>query len=238
VNTIAVIPARWGSTRFPGKPLASISGVPMVQRVYRRVLQAGCFDEVIVATDDHRIKAVVEEINAAVFLSSEDHKTGSERIWEAARDKPWDLIVNVQGDEPLIDPELLRKLVQSQESTGAPVVSAAFFNREALDFNNENCVKVVLDNRQQALYFSRAPIPHGPDFKGFYQHLGVYAYTRKALDFFVHADQTGLEKKEGLEQLRFLENGWPIRMVLTAHRSHGVDLPADVELIEKLLAEK
>lgn len=231
----AVIPVRWGSTRFPGKPLALIAGISMVERVYRRVLEAGCFDEIIIATDDDRIFSAVTAFGARAVMTSTDIRSGSDRIWAAAKNEPWELLINVQGDEPLISPTLLARITDTLEKGECPVVSAGFFNQNKVDFNDENCVKLVLDNQDQALYFSRSPIPNGSDFNGFIQHIGVYGYSRKALEFFVSRRPGKLEISEKLEQLRFLEYGLKIKILTGEYRSHGVDVPADLARIEKIL---
>ncbi len=212
-----------------------IAGISMVERVYRRVLEAGCFDEVVIATDDDRIFSTVTEFGGRAVMTSADIRSGSERIWAAAKNEPWELLINVQGDEPLISPTLLARITDTLEKGECPVVSAGFFNQNEVDFNDENCVKVVLDKQDQALYFSRSPIPNGPVFDGFFQHIGVYGYSREALEFFISCCPGKLEISEKLEQLRFLECGWKIKILTSEYRSHGVDVPADVARIEKIL---
>lgn len=232
----AVIPVRWGSVRFPGKPLALIAGRPMVEWVYRRTVEAGCFDEVIIATDDERILSAVLKFTGRAVMTSAVHRSGSERIWEVVKSEPWDLLINVQGDEPLISPLLLARVSDALEKGECPVVSAGFHNQSQADFNDENCVKVVLDKQDRALYFSRSAIPYGDLFKGFIQHVGVYGYTRDALEFFVRCQPQKLEILEKLEQLRFLEHGWRIKILISEYRSRGVDVPEDIARIEKIIS--
>jgi 3-deoxy-manno-octulosonate cytidylyltransferase (CMP-KDO synthetase) len=234
----AVIPARFASSRFPGKPLARIAGQTMIERVFRRTEAAGCFFRVFVATDDDRIAREVERFKGTVVMTPATLASGSERVWAAIVDSPdIQAVVNVQGDEPLIPADLLREIHRLLERAAAPVVSAVTRNSNFDEFLSPHVVKAVLDRENRALYFSRAPIPSQARdrFLFFYQHIGVYGYSRSALENFVHAPTSALEALEKLEQLRFLDNGAAIRLVKTDYHAHGVDVPEDVSRIEALL---
>lgn len=239
MNVIAMIPARYASTRFPAKALAMLGGKPIIQHVYERVLNSGLFNNVSVATDHDKIVDTVIGFGGNVIMTSEEHQSGTDRIAEALQYLPEaELIVNVQGDEPLIETEVLAKLIQAFKS---PVVQMASLMTPISDPNmliNPNVVKVVADNSNNALYFSRSCIPYNRDNIGgmiFYRHIGVYAYSREALWRFVRFPQSTLERIEKLEQLRALENGIPIRMVKTGYQGIGIDTPSDLKQMEELL---
>lgn len=235
----AIIPCRYASTRFPGKPLVEILGQPMFYHVYQRVVESGCFASVTVATDDSRIFAAAEKHNVPVVMTREDHPSGTDRILEAARilNVSGDaVVVNVQGDEPALNPVILTELIapfdnpETQVTTPAVAISA----EEAL---SPDLVKVVFAANMTALYFSRSRIPFdrdggSPDYFG---HIGLYAFRMKTLEAFVGIGKSRLEDIEKLEQLRLLENNIPIRMVITGHRTVGVDRPEDIEKVEMLL---
>lgn len=232
MRVAAVIPARYQSSRFPGKPLAMIAGRTMIERVYRQAEAAQCFTRVIVATDDERIRDEVTRFGGITEMTDNTIKSGTERVWAVVERMEVDAVVNVQGDEPLIPPELVRNVAQALDRE--PVVSAARFNGSYDDFLSRHVVKVVCDGRERALYFSRAPIPFADAgaFSGFRQHIGIYGYSKEALRAFTSAPAPELERREGLEQLRFLSLGFPIRIVMTEFAAHGVDVPADVARIE------
>ena len=234
VKIAALIPARYKSSRFPGKPLAPISGVPMIERVYRQVQKSGCFSEIIVATDDTRIARTVRGFGGNARITSSDHRSGTDRIWEAIQMDSLDAVVNIQGDEPLISPDLIRTIVNSLEKESSMVVTAAFNNQSYSEFLSPHVVKVVLDSKGRALYFSRSPIPAVTQdrFTGFLQHVGIYGYRIPVLNKFVHWEPGILETQEKLEQLRFLENGVDIRVVYSPEPSFGVDVPEDIVHIE------
>ena len=239
--TVAVIPARWASTRFPGKPLAMLAGRPLVQHVWERCLRAKKLSRVIVATDDMRIAEAAFEFGAEVSLTSPKHPTGSDRLAEVAKKLSGiTRILNVQGDEPMIEPRLIDRLVADMEKNpGAEMVTAATPFADASAVANPNNVKVVTDRLGNALYFSRSPIPFDRDGTGAatpLHHLGIYGYRRAFLLKFVKWKPTPLEQAEKLEQLRALEMGARIRVVLTQHRSIGVDTPEDLAEAEKLLS--
>lgn len=236
----AVIPSRYQSSRFPGKPLAVIRGMSMLERVYRQVEKCGRFSDILVATDDERILAEVQRFAGRAVMTDNRHTSGTERLWEVIEKSDFAGAVNIQGDEPAIPPQLIAALYDELERGQYPVVTAAYLNDSLEDFQAENVVKVVLDRNLQALYFSRSPVPFikAADFKNFYQHLGIYGYSREALKTFVKSPGAESEKREKLEQLRFLENGIPIKVILSQEKSHGVDVPGDISRIEKILDEQ
>lgn len=249
-----MIPARYASSRFPGKPLALIAGKPMIQHVYERARQARCVDAVIVATDDARIVAAVEACGGQAVLTSPAHPTGTDRIAEVAAQTPCDIVVNVQGDEPGIAPAAIDALVQPLLDDPTLVMSTlARPLRQVAELLTPHVNKVVVDRAGYALYFSRAPIPY--DRAAWPQaphllaaagqmplippacqvHMGLYAYRRTFLLQLAHLPQTPLEQLEQLEQLRVLEHGYRIRVVSTTYESVGVDTPEDVARAERLL---
>ena len=240
MSTMAVIPARYASSRFPGKPLALLAGKPMIQWVYERASRA-CVDRVVVATDDARILESVLAFGGEAVLTSADHRTGTDRVAEVVRDSAADLVVNVQGDEPLIPPEAIDRLVRRMRHTGAPMGTAAVpFDCSGADPGDPNAVKVVLDSEGFALYFSRSLIPHvrqGGVGTAPLHHWGLYAYTREFLFRFVRWPRGPLEQCEMLEQLRALEHGGRILVILENECSLGVDTPEDLARVEALLRE-
>ena len=236
-----VIPARYGSTRFPGKALFKIAGRPLVEHVWRRCSRAKGIAEVIVATDDMRIAEAAFAFGAEVAMTSPKHRSGTDRCAEVAKDLAgFSHVINVQGDEPLIDPALISRLAKAlaAEKSLEMITAANAFGSDE-DPGNPNAVKVVLDRNGNALYFSRSAIPfirvdgqHAP----FYRHQGIYGYSVKFLLQFVKWKAGVLEQCEQLEQLRALENGARIRVLLARRASIGVDAPEDVELVERLLS--
>lgn len=238
MNIAAVIPSRYQSNRFPGKPLAKIAGRTMIERVYRQVAKAGCFVDIFVATDDERIFNEVVGFGGKAEMTDMTIKSGTERVWSVIEKKDYDAVINIQGDEPLISEKLIREIYQVLGKRN--IVSAARRNDSYRDFISENIVKVVCDINWQALCFSRAPIPFCEKnlFKGFFQHIGIYGYTRKVLEMFIRAEMSHLEESENLEQLRFLFQGEKIHIIETDYISHGVDVPDDIGKIEKLLQDQ
>jgi 3-deoxy-manno-octulosonate cytidylyltransferase (CMP-KDO synthetase) len=239
----AVIPARYAATRLPGKPLVDIAGKPMIQRVWEQVRQAKNISRVVVATDDDRIRSVVEKFGGEAIMTRTDHATGTDRIAEVAASHDAGIFLNVQGDEPLVSPEAVDALADA--ISGDPEVQLATLAvalKTPADIMDPNIVKVVLDFDDNALYFSRAPIPWVRD-KGtatharHLKHLGLYAYRRSALIEYNTLPPGDLERVEQLEQLRWLENGFKIRVAETEHDSVSVDVPEDVARIEKLLRD-
>jgi 3-deoxy-manno-octulosonate cytidylyltransferase (CMP-KDO synthetase) len=243
-HTVAVIPARYASVRFPGKPLADLGGRPMIEHVYRRAAAATTVDAVIVATDDERIAETVRGFGGDVRLTSPSHFSGTDRLAEVAATLDCDLIINVQGDEPLIEPDAIDDAVEPfrlDESLAMSTVCTRFRGADAgREAQDPNIVKVVADRAGLALYFSRAPIPHrrGQQLDpqaGPFKHLGLYVYRREFLLRIASLGPTPLERSESLEQLRVLEHGFSIRVVETKHDSIGVDTPEDLERVRRLL---
>lgn len=243
MRVVGIIPSRYGSTRFDGKPLARIAGKPMIQWVYQRAGQAPCIDSVHVATDDPRIRDAVEGFGGAVLMTSTQCRSGTDRVAEAAERlslSPQDLVVNIQGDQPLVDPRSFDALIQPLRTDPAVAMSTlAVAIVEPREITDPKDVKVTFDNNGDALYFSRATIPHGRDGRQrhpIYKHLGVYGYTLGFLERFRNLAPGRLEEIEKLEQLRAMEHGFRIRVVVTLHDSPEVDLPVDIRRIEKKMA--
>jgi 3-deoxy-manno-octulosonate cytidylyltransferase (CMP-KDO synthetase) len=240
---VIVIPARYGSTRFPGKPLHSICGKPLIQHVWERCCKARHIDRVVVATDDERIANVASAFGADVVLTSDKHRSGTDRCAEVLEGmRGVTHIINVQGDEALIAPSLISKLAQVlRDGADVDIVTVATPFETEKEAHNPNAVKVVLDRQRNALYFSRAAIPFiSPAAREerpakTLRHLGIYGYTTKFLRQFVRWNPGPLEESERLEQLRALENGAKIRVVLTRNSSIGVDTPDDAMAVERLL---
>ena len=242
-QVVIVIPARYGSTRLPAKPLVPLAGKPMVQRVYERAKLAKSAGRVIVATDDDRILKVVQEFGGEARMTRADHRTGTERIAEVAAHVEGKVFVNVQGDEPLLDPAAVDAAVAAlQGEPPAAIATVAVLIRTPADIMDPNVVKTVLDFDDNALYFSRAPIPWVRDsahkiHARHLKHLGLYAFQRDALLEYPTLPQGELERLEQLEQLRWLENGWKIRVSEVEHDAVSVDVPQDVARVEKLLSK-
>ncbi len=238
MKVIGVIPARWGSTRFEGKILAELAGKPMIQHVWERASQSRMLEECVIACDDERILIAAQHFGARAFLTSPDHPSGTDRVAEVVEALECDIVVNIQGDEPLIDPtvinDLANVLVQDESSSMATVIKVI---EEADDLNNPNVVKVVVDAHKNALYFSRAKIPYDQDDQNVmcYKHLGLYAYRRDFLLKLKKLPLSFLEKAEKLEQLRVLEAGFKIKTVLTNVETIGVDTPEDLKRVKLLL---
>jgi len=250
----AIIPARYGSSRFEGKPLVDILGKPMIQHVYERVLQAKLITEVIVATDDRRIFEAVQRFRGRVVMTSRRHSSGTDRVAEVARKLKSEIIVNVQGDEPLIKGAIIDKAVRPLLTDKTLVMSTLRIRlRDAGDWLNPNVVKVVTDGNGDALYFSRAPIPYPRGLglreleakvpeekealpKGIYKHIGVYVYRKEFLLKLSRMKPTPLEKLEKLEQLRALENGFRIKAVAVNYDPVSVDTPEDHQRVITILS--
>ena len=240
-KVVVVIPARYASTRLPGKPLVSLAGKPMIQRVYEQAKLATRANRVVVATDDERIVKAVEGFGGEARMTRSDHRTGTERVAEVAAHEEGDVFVNVQGDEPLLDPAAVDTAVASLlEEPAAAIGTVATAIKIPGDIMDPNVVKIVLDFDGNALYFSRAPIPWVRDTASKIQvrhlkHLGLYVFQRDALLEYPTLPQGELERIEQLEQLRWLENGWKIRVAEVEHDAVSVDVPEDVARVEKLL---
>ncbi len=246
MKVIGIIPARYASTRFPGKPLALIAGKPLIRHVVERCQQATSLAEVIVATDDSRIREVAQDF-CRTEMTAPDHPSGSDRIAEVAARCACDAIVNIQGDEPLIAPAVINAvadaLAQAEMSTAATPITRPD------EYDNPNTVKVVVNGAGRALYFSRCTIPYLREAAAaspseqlaafpFLKHLGIYGYRRDTLLRLVRFPVSPLERAEKLEQLRALENGIPIAVVQVDYDSVGVDAPADVARVERILADQ
>ena len=240
-EVVIVIPARFGSTRLPGKPLVSLAGKPMIQHVYERSKLASRASRVIVATDDERIVKAVESFGGTARMTRPDHRTGTERVAEVAAHEKGDVFVNVQGDEPLLDPVAVDTAVNALlEEPAAAIATVATPIKTPADIMDPNVVKTVLDFDNNGIYFSRAPIPWVRDTASKIQvrhlkHLGLYVFQRDALLEYPTLPQGELERIEQLEQLRWLENGWKIRVAEVDHDAVSVDVPEDVARVEKLL---
>lgn len=238
-----VIPARYASTRLPAKPLHPIAGKPLIQHVWERCAKAKGVEAVIVATDDMRIAEAAFGFGAEVALTSPKHRSGTDRVAEVAKKlKGYTHIINVQGDEPLVDPKVVSKLAAAMAANReVEMITAAMVFNPDDDLTNPNMVKVVLDRERNALYFSRSPIPYlradGVKPK-FYRHQGLYGFTTKFLLQFVKWKPGALEQAESLEQLRALENGAKIRVIIAQDAAVSVDTPSDVAAVEAILARR
>jgi 3-deoxy-manno-octulosonate cytidylyltransferase (CMP-KDO synthetase) len=253
-KAVGIIPARWNSTRFPGKPLYPIADKPLLKHVWERCLRAKSLDLVVIATDDMRIASAAFDWGAEVAMTSSKHRSGTNRVAEVARKtEEFEYVVNIQGDEPLIDPRLIDRLVQKLRSDRKiGIVTAAHPFENPADASCLHQVKVVIDLRGDALYFSRAPIPFqrstsgglqpaekakGPsgDYPSSLRHQGIYGFRRETLLRFVRWKPSPLERAESLEQLRALENGVKVHVLITAVGSPGIDTPEDASALEKKL---
>lgn len=245
-DVLVVIPARYASTRFPGKMLVDLCGYPLVYHVYSQAKKAKCAKEVLVATDDEKILNALEPLGVQVVMTSPSHPSGTDRVAEVASARTEKIIVNVQGDEPLLPPECIDSVVVPLlEDEEVSMATACKPLTEWEKIQNPNIVKVVFDNRGRALYFSRSPIPFIRDeakkscIDGVYwQHIGIYAYRREFLLEITKLPQGRLEQLEKLEQLRVLENGHKIAVVQTNYDALGVDTPEELEVVRKIIEER
>lgn len=238
LKCIAVIPARYASTRFPGKPLVEINGKSMIQRVIEQALQAQLLDHVVVATDDERIKKHVLDLGYAVAMTSDQHESGTDRCAEVAKQFPdFDLVINIQGDEPFIQPQQIDDLIHFMKTDANRKIATLYYPIDSHEkIFNPNIVKVVF-SQAKALYFSRNPIPFIRDIPTaqwetahqHFKHIGVYGFDRKTLIEITQLPQGKLESIEKLEQLRWLENGFDIHVLLSQFDSKGIDTPADLK---------
>ncbi len=239
-RAVGIIPARWSSTRFPGKPLHVIAGKPLLRRVWEQSRRAKNLDSVIIATDDMRIAEAAFNWGAEIALTSPKHRSGTDRIAEVARHaKQFAFVVNIQGDEPLVDSQLIDKLVKKLRSDRSiDIVTAAHPFENPGEAFSPHQVKVVVDESGRALYFSRAaiPFPRNPSGIKYFRHQGIYGFRRGALLQFVQWKPTPLERAESLEQLRALENGVKVHVLITSKGSPGIDTLADAEALEQKLA--
>ncbi len=237
---ISVIPSRYASSRFPGKPLAMILGKPMIQWVYERVKSVNEISEVYVATDDQKIFDTVEGFGGKAIMTGEC-ACGSDRVYQACKDIDCDVILNIQGDEPMIKIEMIRDLISAFNDSEVYMATLKKEITEEKDINNPNIAKLITDSNDNAIYFSRSTIPYNRDgIKNvrYFKHVGVYGYTKEFLKKFVSLPQSSLEKAEQLEQLRAIENGYKIRVVETQYQSIGVDLPEHIPVVEQELTKE
>ncbi|KAJ6301528.1 hypothetical protein OIU77_015772 [Salix suchowensis] len=241
-RVVGIIPARYASSRFEGKPLVNILGKPMIQRTWERAKLASTLDHIVVATDDEKIAECCRGFGADVVMTSESCQNGTERCNEALQklDKKYDVVVNIQGDEPLIEPEIIDGIVKALQAAPDAVFSTAVTALKPEDAFDPNRVKCVVDNRGYAIYFSRGLIPYNktgkvnPQFP-YMLHLGIQSYDSKFLKIYPELQPTPLQLEEDLEQLKVLENGYKMKV---DHEAHGVDIPEDVEKIETLMRER
>ncbi|EFI35617.1 3-deoxy-D-manno-octulosonate cytidylyltransferase [Desulfonatronospira thiodismutans ASO3-1] len=237
-----IIPARYSSTRFPGKPLADILGKPMFWHVYQQAVQCRLLHRVYLATDDERIYQAAGELRVPALMTSPEHHSGTDRIMEAARQlglARQSVVVNIQGDEPALEPKILDQLLEPFVSATGVCVTTPARRIDFQEAQSPNTVKVVISQRGRALYFSRSPIPWSHDGEGpFLGHIGLYAYRYDILEKFQQMEQSFLEQTEKLEQLRLLEAGIPIDVVVTRYACHGVDVPEDISRTVQLLQER
>ena len=235
MKIIGIIPSRYASTRFPGKPLADIGGKPMIQRVYEQVKKSAKLTDAVVATDDQRIFDFVHSFGGKAMMTREDHQNGTERCAEVANAHPADYYINIQGDEPFIHPEQIDSLAALLDgNTELGTLVKIVTDSSLLD--NPNTMKVVFNKQMEALYFSRNCVPFIRDrtkdqwlnVHTFYKHIGIYAYRSDVLQAITKLEMSSLEKAENLEQLRWLENGYRIKLAITEHETIGIDVPDDV----------
>lgn len=246
LRQVAIIPARMGSTRLPGKPLLEIAGRPLIQHVYERARKVRSLDDVLVATDSDAIARAVTGFGGKALVTSAEHPSGTSRIVEAIELVPADVVVNLQGDEPLVAPATVEAVLDALRLSDCPVATACVRITDAATLYDENAVKVVFNRRGRAIYFSRWPIPFVrgvtrlekgdvlPAVKH-YKHLGIYAYKRGFLLELAAAPESGLAEAEQLEQLRFLDLGYSVQVVEVAEDSIGVDTPEDLRLVRSLM---
>ncbi len=233
-GVLAVIPARYGSSRFPGKPLALIKGIPMIVRVMNRARSVGGVSEVIVATDHSGILKTVREAGGRAVMTSGSHSSGTSRISEAASGMDYDIVLNIQGDEPLFPVRGVEDLVGvMKEDRSVKMATLASFSESSEELDSPDTVKVVFGTDRNALYFSRAALRCGEN--GFYRHIGIYGFRKRFLMEFARLPAGELERTEKLEQLRALENGFRIRVVTCVSQAGGVDRPEDIKRVEKMI---
>jgi 3-deoxy-manno-octulosonate cytidylyltransferase (CMP-KDO synthetase) len=243
LRILGVIPARYASSRFPGKPLIDLKGKTMIQRVYEGVKKSNVLTEVIIATDDERIVTEVNRFGGKVVMTSLDHPSGTDRCGEVARlYKDFDVAINIQGDEPLVDFRQIDQLAAAFSNPETKIATLGIKKVSMEDILNANRIKIVVDQKQNALYFSRSPIPNFTNYKGepldfypFYRHIGLYGYRTKTLQELVNLEPTLLEQIESLEQLRWLYYGYKIQIVETTIETPNIDVLEDVESVLSLL---
>ena len=238
MKILGIIPARYASTRFPGKPLADVNGKPMIQRVYEQAKKCKALSEVIVATDDKRIEAVVKKFKGKVVMTSSKHESGTDRCYEAMKkiNGKYDAVINIQGDEPFIQPEQISKVANCFKDKNVQLATLVMKMKGIHELPNHNTVKVIISKKKEAIYFSRTAIPYykGDNFTEwlkmhtYYKHIGIYGYRADILAEVTKLKRSPLEIAESLEQLRWLENGYKISVEFTEHESHSIDTPEDL----------
>lgn len=241
MRSVVVIPARYGSSRFPGKPLADISGKPMVWHVYTRALKAEKVREVIVATDDERIWREVQSLGVQCVMTPVGIKSGTERVRHVASGKNWDVVINLQGDEPLIDPVIIDRLAALfEEDEKVQIATAYVRSRSFEDFMSPHVVKVVAGKKGSALYFSRSPVPHvrADNFRYFFRHIGIYAFRGGVLEALGELPGSQLENAESLEQLQWMDYGYDIRLIEVEYEPVAVDTPGDLDVVRKKILQE
>jgi 3-deoxy-manno-octulosonate cytidylyltransferase (CMP-KDO synthetase) len=237
MKVLGIIPARFASSRFPGKPLIDLKGKTMIQRVYEGAAKSSSLTQIIVATDDQRIVDEVLRFGGNVCLTDESHQSGTDRCAEVARLNPgFDVVINIQGDEPLVNPLQLDQLLSAFINPEVHIATLGIPTSDEADLMNPNRIKIVLDHQENALYFSRSCVPNTYHFKGeflsnypFLRHIGLYAYRANTLNQLCQLTPTALEKMESLEQLRWMYHGFPIKVVQTTIETPNIDTPEDVE---------
>ena len=240
MNIIGIIPSRYQSTRFPGKPLAMINGRPMIWWVYQQAIKVESFSDVYVATDSKEIEDVCLSYNMKVIMTSSEHKTGTDRLGEVAKKIPADFYVNIQGDEPLIEPETISQIVEyKRNNNDVQIINSMTRIKNLEDVDKKTVVKVVAADNNDLIYLSRSAVPYPK--KGqkieYFKHLGLYGLSREALLFFSSSPRTKNELIEDIEMLRFLENGYKIKILNVESNSIGVDCPEDIENVKKYMIE-
>jgi 3-deoxy-manno-octulosonate cytidylyltransferase (CMP-KDO synthetase) len=237
VKSVVVIPARYGSTRLPGKALADIAGKPLIQWVYERAREAKLADDILIATDDERIADACQAFGAPAVMTSRECKSGTDRVYEAVRGVEADIVVNLQGDEPQIRGDMIDTLIEAVDREGLEMATLCAYITEPHDYKSPHVAKVVLDRNGFALYFSRAPLPFFQKSLSIptYRHIGIYAFSREFLEIFVRLPVGPLEQAESLEQLRALEAGYRIKVLLSDYEGIGVDTEADLARVREIL---
>ena len=242
MEAIGIIPARYSATRFDGKVLAEIAGKPMIQHVWERAKKAKFLDDLIIAADDERIVSAVEKFGGKAVFTAKGHRSGTDRLTEIANSLEVKVVVNIQGDEPLIEPSMIDLLIRTiLDDEDVVMATMAKKITDETEITNSNVVKVITDKNDFALYFSRSPIPYvrnedlTPEERVIYKHIGIYAYTKDFLFMLTNMPSSRLEKIEKLEQLRALENGHKIKVLETKFDTIGVDTPEDLERVKGLI---
>lgn len=243
MKVLGIIPARYNSSRFPGKPLIDLKGKPMIQRVYEGAKKSTLIDKLIVATDDERILQCVLSFGGEAVMTSEQHTTGTDRCGEVAAQFPeYDVIINIQGDEPLVDFRQLEELIRLFDAPETQIGTLGIRLTEKEDLYNENRIKIVLNHKNQALYFSRSAVPNTAKYKGnafeeglFLRHIGLYGFRRTVLKEIIRLETTQLEALESLEQLRWLYYGYTIDVAETTIETPNIDTPEDIKKVLEFL---